>query len=106
MGILLHTVFYFMYISNKMTRPRKMLLFLTVEYIARNLDRMRRYIYIASIFMRDRNSWTLARVTRSKSSSATRGRCIVRATVLGDSGELWKEGFIVTTISPWAALAT
>lgn len=33
-----HTTLYFMYISNKMIRCRKMLLFLTVEYIARNLS--------------------------------------------------------------------
>lgn len=94
---------YFMCFRLNNPLHKGMPLFLTVEYIARNLGR-ERYIYIASIFMRDRNSWTLARVTRGKSSSPTRARCIVRATVLGMVAS-FGEGFIVTTISPWAALA-
>lgn len=39
--------------------------------------------------MRDRNSWTLARVTRGKSSSPTRAHS--PCDCVGDSGELWRE---------------
>jgi len=53
--------------------------------------------------MRDRNSWTLARVMRGK-ARRWHARCIVRAIVLGMVAS-FGESFIVTTISPWAALA-
>ena len=61
--------------------------------------------------MRDQNSRSFAHLVRGESSSATPAHdiavseCVSRAAMASFGGRERGGGFIVTTISPWAALA-